>query len=154
MLNQTCILADAAQGRADSFFVKHLLHNRNLVRIYARVRTGLSLVLNNMVNRQFECYPSQRSGIRRIAIDHCLRNGIRAVHIGRPQQYNYIFAAISVRNFFDFSLIIQINRACGCSNKTACDGIHRSRSGGLRHSRNRGTLNCIPFSESDYVFTF
>jgi hypothetical protein len=57
-------------------------------------------------------------------------------------------------NFLDFSLIFQINRAGGGSNKAARNWIHRNCPGRLRHLGDRWGLDRVPFSESDDVLAF
>jgi hypothetical protein len=88
------------------------------VTVTLRIDDRLHLRLEHVINRQTQLNATEWAGIGRISPPHGFELHERRIDIGRAKQHDDIVCPVFLRQLFDSTLNLKVNRAGGGSNET------------------------------------
>jgi hypothetical protein len=122
--------------------------------IDCRIDLILDNRLHNVEYRESESHTCEGSHIAGVSVDHGLGVEFRAVRVGCSQNDKKIVTAELVCDFFNCFLTFQVKCSGCCSDKALGLGENRLSPGTADAGFDSGTLDTVPFTDNDNLFSF
>jgi hypothetical protein len=107
-----------------------------------------------VIDRDPKRNPGKRTGVRWISARYSFRENLQAIGFTVAQNHGQILRTKLIRQALDDSLILEVHRACGGSNKTFGGLKDNLETRALQALGNNRSRNAVAFANGDHSFTF